>query len=171
MLYFWIILLILLNALWLALVLFALPGNWLIVITTALFAWWRADDGIFSIYTLVVIAVLAFLGELFEFFAAAAGARKAGAGLRGALGAVIGAVTGAVLGTFLIPVPLFDTLLGASIGAGLGAWLFELSAGRQARDSLRFAFGAGLGRFLGSTIKVAIGLLIWLTVAIAAFCP
>jgi len=171
MLYIWIILLILLNTLWLALVLFTLPGNWLIVITTALFAWWRADDGVFSIYTLVAIAVLAFLGELFEFFAGAAGARKAGAGLRGSLGAIIGAVTGAVLGTFLIPVPLFGTLLGASIGAGLGAWLFELSAGRKARESLHFAYVAGLVQFLGSTVKIAIGLVIWLTVTLAAFYP
>ena len=67
MLYLLLILLILLNIIWLALVLFGLPGNWLIVTSTCLFAWWRWDDGVFSIYTLIVIAVLAGLGELFEF--------------------------------------------------------------------------------------------------------
>jgi len=34
MLYLWSVLLILLNALWLVLVVFGLPGNWLIVIST-----------------------------------------------------------------------------------------------------------------------------------------
>ena len=64
MLYFWLILLILLNAVWLVLVLFGLPGNWLIVTSTSLFAWWRWEDGVYSIYTLIVIVVLAGLGEL-----------------------------------------------------------------------------------------------------------
>lgn len=48
MVYVWSILLILLNAVWLALVVFGLPGNWLIVISTYLFAWWRRGDGVCS---------------------------------------------------------------------------------------------------------------------------
>ena len=171
MLYLWAILLILLNAIWLALVPFALPGNWLIVITTSLFAWWRWEDGIFSIYTLLAITVLALLGELFEFFGGMGGAKKAGARFRGSLGALIGAISGAVLGTFLIPVPFLGTVLGSCVGAGLGTWLFELSSGRQIQGSFRLGFGAGLGQFLGTTSKFAIGVLIWFIVAIAAFCP
>ena len=66
--YLLLILLILLNAVWLVLVIFGLPGNWLIVISTALFAWWRWDDGVFSIYTLIILVVLAVLGEVLEFF-------------------------------------------------------------------------------------------------------
>jgi len=171
MLYFWLIVLILLNAVWLATVPFALPGNWLIVITTSLFAWWRWDDGVFSIYTLLVITILALVGELFEFFGGIGGAKRAGAGWRGSLGAIIGAITGAVLGTFFLPVPFLGTLLGACIGAGLGTLAFESFAGRLMRDSLTFSFGAGLGQFLGSTTKIVIGLLVWLIVAIAAFWP
>ena len=148
MLYLWSILLILLNTVWLGMVLFALPGNWLIVISTCLFAWWRADDGVFSIYTLIAIAILALAGELVEFFSGMGGAKKAGAGWRGSLGAIIGAITGAVLATFLLPIPLLGTLLGACVGAGLGAWAFELSAGRQMKDSLASGLGAGLGQFL-----------------------
>jgi hypothetical protein len=41
MIYFLSLLLVLLNAVWLVLVFFALPGNWLIVISTCVFAWWR----------------------------------------------------------------------------------------------------------------------------------
>jgi len=52
MFYFWMTLLLLLNTVWLILVPFALPGNWLIVITTSLFAWWQWENGVFSIFTL-----------------------------------------------------------------------------------------------------------------------
>ena len=171
MLYFWSTILILLNAFWLALVPFALPGNWLIVITTALFAWWHAEDRIFSPYTLVAITALALLGELAEFFGGVVGAKKAGARFSGSLGALIGALTGAVLGTFLIPIPLLGTLLGSCAGAAILACVFELSGGRRVEDSFRLGFGAGIGRFLGTTTKTALGLLIWLIVAVAAFWP
>ena len=171
MLYFWLILLIVLNTVWLATVPLALPGNWLIVITTSLFAWWRIDEGIFSIYTLLCISALALLGELFEFFGGFTGAKKAGAGLRGSLGALIGSITGAVLGTFIIPVPLFGTLIGSGIGAGIGACAFELSRPRKPKQTLHLGLGAGFGQILGASIKIILGGLIWFVVAIAAFWP
>jgi uncharacterized protein YqgC (DUF456 family) len=169
MLYLWSIMLIILNAFWLALVPFALPGNWLIVITTALFAWWHAEDRIFSIYTLVAITALALLGELVEFFGAVAGAKKAGARFLGSLGAIIGAVTGAIIGTFIFPI--LGTLLGSCAGAAIGACVFEVAGGRRMEDTVNLGLGAGLGRFFGTTAKMALGVLIWLIVAVAAFWP
>jgi len=169
MLYLWSILLVLFNAVWLVLVVFGLPGNWLIVISTCLFAWWRWDDGVFSIYTLIAILVLAVLGELVELLAGAGGAKRAGAGWRGSIGALIGAVTGAILGTFLLPIPFLGTLTGACVGAGLGAWGLELAGGRQMQDSVRHGIGAGIGEFLGITTKFILGILIWLIVTVAAF--
>ena len=74
------LILIVLNAVWLALVVFGLPGNWLIVLSTCLFAWWQWDAGVFSIGTLVAIGLLPLLGEGAEFLAGAAGARRSGAG-------------------------------------------------------------------------------------------
>ncbi|HUW20408.1 MAG TPA: DUF456 domain-containing protein [Sedimentisphaerales bacterium] len=171
MLYVWSVMLVVLNGVWLALVGFGLPGNWLIVISTCLFAWWRAEDEVFSIYTLIAITVLAVLGELIEFFGGASGARKAGASWRGSIGAIIGAVAGAIIGTFTIPVALFGTLMGACIGAGLGAWGLELTAGKQMKESIHSGIGAGLGELLGITAKFAIGVLIWVVVAVAVFWP
>jgi uncharacterized protein YqgC (DUF456 family) len=171
MLYLWSIILILLNAVWLLLVFFGLPGNWLIVISTCLFAWWRAEDSVFSIYTLLAITGLAVSGELVEFLAGAGGAKRAGAGWRGSIGALLGAVTGAVIGTILIPIPLLGTLIGACAGAGLGAWGLELAGGRKLQDSVRYGVGAGVGEFLGITSKFIFGALIWLIVAVAAFWP
>lgn len=161
----------LLNAVWLVLVLFGLPGNWLIVISTWLFAWWRWDEGIFSIYTLVAISVLAVVGELFEFFGGMHGAKRAGASWPGSIGALAGAIMGAILGTFLIPILFLGTLLGACIGAGLGAWALEFSRGKKMEQSVRYAVGAGLGEFLGITSKFALGIIIWFVVATAAFWP
>ncbi len=171
MLYLWLTILILLNTVWLALVPFALPGNWLIIITTVLFAWWRAEDGIFSIYTLIAITVLALIGELVEFFGGAVGAKKAGGRLLGSLGAIIGAIAGAVLGTILIPIPLLGTLIGSCAGVAIVAFIFEIFSGRRMKDSIHLGLGAGFGHFLGTTGKITIGLLIWLIVAVAAFWP
>ena len=103
--------LVLLNSAWLGLVVFGLPGNWLIVISTWLFAWWQWDNRVFSIYTLIAIAILAALGELVEFSAGMIGAKKSGASWPGSIAALFGAVTGAVLGTFLFPIPFLGTLL------------------------------------------------------------
>ena len=169
MLYFWIILLIVLNAFWLVFTLFALPGNWLIVITTAVFAWWQRGQEVFSIYTIIVIAVLAFFGEVVEFIAGAGGAKKAGAGWLGAIAAVFGAIFGAITGTFVLP--LFGTILGACLGAGLAATVVELAVGKTPDASIRSGFGASVGHLIGSTVKFAIGVAIWLIVAVAAFLP
>ena len=171
MLYLLLVLLILLNVIWLVLVLFGLPGNWLIVTSTCLFAWWRWEDGVFSIYTLIAIAVLAGLGELFEFLGGMHGAKRAGASRQGSIAALAGAIAGAILGTFMIPVLFLGTVLGACIGAGLGAWAIEVSRGRKMEESVRCGVGAGLGELLGITAKVTVGVIIWLMVAVAAFWP
>lgn len=171
MVYLWSIVLVILNSAWLGLVVFGLPGNWLIVISTGLFAWWRWGDSVFSIYTLIAILVLAVLGELAEFTAGMIGAKKSGASWPGSIAALFGAVTGAVFGTFLIPVPLLGTLLGACLGAGLSVWGIEFSRGKKAEHSLRYAVGAGLGEFFGIISKFALGVVIWFIVAVAAFWP
>ena len=171
MLYLWLIALILLNTVWLALVLVGLPGNWLIVISTCLFAWWRWDEGPFSIYTLVFIVVLAVLGELAEFTAGLIGAKRSGASWLGSIAALFGAVAGAVVGTFVIGIPFLGTIIGACLGAGLGVWALEVSRGKKMEQSVRYGVGAGLGEFFGITSKLLLGIVIWLTVAIAAFWP
>lgn len=171
MLYLWLSTLIILNTAWLGLTIFGLPGNWLIAISTCLFAWWRWDSGVFSIYTLVVVVVLAAMGELVEFTAGMMGARKSGASWPGSIAALFGAIAGAVLGTFAIPIPLFGTLIGACFGAGFGVWGLEFSRGKKMEHSVRYAVGAGLGEFFGITSKLVLGIIIWFTVAIAAFWP
>jgi uncharacterized protein YqgC (DUF456 family) len=169
MLYLWITLLILLNGFWLLLVPLSLPGNWLIVICTALFAWWQREQGVFSIYTLIAITVLAFLGEAIEFLAGAGGAKKAGAGWLGAIAAIFGAILGGIIGTIFLP--LLGTIIGACLGAGGTAAIVELITGKEPDASIRTGFGASVGYLIGSLTKFAIGAAIWLIVAVTAFWP
>jgi uncharacterized protein len=169
MTYVWAAILVLTNALWLGLDLLGLPGNWLMVAGTILVAWLR--PGMFSVWTLVAICSVAAAGEVLELLGAALGARKGGAGRRGAAAALAGGFIGAVAGTFLIPVPVLGSLVGSCAGACLGAWVVELSSGRDFRASAQAGVGAGVGRALGAIVKLAAGILLWLVIAIAAFVP
>jgi uncharacterized protein YqgC (DUF456 family) len=168
MVYLALAMLIVLNAFWLMLVLLTLPGNWLMVVSTCLFAWWRWEDGFFGWPLLVTITILALIGELIEFFAGAGGARKAGSTWKGAAAAIFGAIFGGIAGTFMIPVPLFGTLLGACFGAGILTWVVERMAGKEHDHSVRSGIGAGKGVLIGTLSKFAIGCVIWLLILIAA---
>jgi hypothetical protein len=170
-------LLTVLNAVWLFLVVLGLPGTWLMVASTLLVAWWRHGEGtagsgsMFGTPLLVAIGVLALLGEVLEFLAGVIGSKSTGGSQRGALGALAGALVGGIAGTVLIPLPVVGSLLGACAGAALGALGLELHSGRALRASLWSGVGAGAGRFAGTVIKTAVGALIWVLVAVAAFWP
>ena len=175
MIYLWATLLVLLNTVWLATVVLGLPGTWLIVVSTALVAWWQRGDaasggeGMFSIATLVVIIVLAALAEVVEFFTGVVGSKRAGGTRWGSVGAIVGGVIGAIAATPLIP-PL-GSLIGACVGACLGAWGLELAGGRKMKESVDIGVGAGVGTLVGRVAKLIAGVAIWLIVAIAAFWP
>jgi uncharacterized protein YqgC (DUF456 family) len=167
--YLWAAILVLANTVWLALDLLGLPGNWLMVGGTLLVAW--LQPGMFGLWTLVTIVALAGAGEVLELFSGVWGAQKGGAGRRGSLGAILGGLLGAILGTFLLPVPVFGSLIGACVGACLGAWILELHGGRDSWTSLHAGIGAGVGRALGTVVKLSVGILLWLIITIAAFVP
>lgn len=169
MLYVLLTLLVVTNAAMLLLNLFALPGNWLMIALTALFAWWQSDTSIFSVYTLVAVVVVAIAGEIVEFIAGPGGARKAGSTFRGAFGAIVGMMASAIAGTVIVPIPIVGTIIGGALGACLGTAALELTAGKKLDHSFRVGFGAGLGVLLGTGGKFLIGVLIWLIIALAAF--
>jgi hypothetical protein len=171
MIYLWSILLIIFNGCFLMMNFFALPGNWIMLTLTVAFAWWRWDDGVLSIYTLIAAVLLAVLGEVIEFFSGMGGARKAGSGWAGAIAAIGGAIAGALAGTFLIPVPLIGTLIGACGGGALGTLLIERASGKEMDQSVKSGLGAGVGIFIGTTVKFLLGTLIWMIIAVALFVP
>jgi uncharacterized protein YqgC (DUF456 family) len=149
-----------------ALVLLGLPGTWLLLALAGL-AEWTTPAQLFSGMTVAVVLILAVLGEAWEFFAGSAGAKRAGAGRRGALGALGGGLVGAVLGTFLIPAPVIGTLLGGGLGAFAGAAGLERRGGRDLRESLRIGRAAGVGHALGLAGKLAASVLVWAWVSVS----
>lgn len=164
MVYLWLTLLMLLLVCGWLLTLFALPGNWVMVVATALFAWLVPDADQLGIgWVLVAImAALATLGELLEFAAGALGAARVGGSKRGAIlaifGSMLGGLAGAAIGT---PIPIVGTVVAAVLGAGLGAlagaMLGETWKGQSLEQSWQVGQGAFWGRLLGTFAKTTIG--------------
>ena len=113
------------------LILLGLPGTWLLLMLAGV-AEWITEPRLFGTLTLVSALVLAVAGEVWEAMASSVRARKAGAGRRGSIGALVGGIGGALLATMLIPVPLVGTL----VGGGLGAFANPGVADQLKRDML-----------------------------------
>lgn len=160
-----LIMLILVNTLGIGLVVFQLPGTWLIVAATTGVAWWRQDQGTISVGVLIALVVIALIGEAIEMIAGPAGSAKAGGSKRGAVLAVVGALVGAVLGTPVMPV--IGTIFGACAGAAVGSILGDRWAGRQWSDAKRAAQGAATGRLIGTLVKIGCAVLMWLIALIS----
>ena len=159
------------------LVVLQLPGGWLLlgvalaieycdrwylpVESPQTFAWWLLGASL----------VLLTVGEVIEFTAGMMGAKRGGASRRGAWGALIGGIVGAFvfLPLFIFTGPLAP-LPGAILGTFVGAVIGEMSR-EQATvgGSMRPAWGATLGRVVGTVSKLAIAIGVWMALAIGAF--
>jgi uncharacterized protein len=148
--------------------LFNLPGTWLMVLVTAVLTWWQPDYVQVSWTVLSMAAGLAALGEVLEFVLGAAGSRRAGGSRRAAALAIVGSLVSGILGTAL-PVPIVGTLIGACLGAFAGSLLGDLWAGRPLFLSFEAGWGAAVGRFWGTLSKLAVGGIIVVVLALAAF--
>jgi uncharacterized protein YqgC (DUF456 family) len=126
--------------------LFSLPGNWILLLLTALFAWLVPAEGSRGATwtTVWILLTLAVVGEVIEFAAGDAGAAKRGASRRAVwlslLGAFAGSVGGAIIG---LPIALVGSpiaaLIGGAVGAFLGAYLGESWVGRPHGHSVEVA--------------------------------
>lgn len=137
--------------------LLGLPGLWLMLASSAAYAWatgWNRHVGWQSLAALLVLAIIA---EIVEFAAGSAGAKKAGGSVRGMIGAVIGGLLGGFFLTFLVPVPILGTIVGVCVGTFLGAWAVELLVGKEMDQSLKIGVGAAKGRLVGTLLKSMFG--------------
>jgi uncharacterized protein len=148
--------------------LFNLPGTWLMVLVTAVLKWWQPGYVRVSWTVLGVAAGLAVLGDVLEFVLGAAGSRRAGGSTRAGALAIVGSLVGGIVGTAL-PVPIVGTLIGACLGAFIGSLIGDLWAGRPLFPSFEAGWGAAVGRFWGTVSKLAIGAVIVVVLALAAF--
>ena len=170
----------LLGAACVASIIFSLPGAWIMLGIALVIEWldqfWRVPDAAgrtqtFEWWLLGVCLGLALLGELIELVAGAAGAKRGGGGRRGMIGALIGGILGAIILTSFIPIPVVGTLIGAVIGTFVGAVIGEVT-GPQAKTvagSMKPALGATIGRVLGTAGKMAVAIVMWLALSVAAF--
>lgn len=149
--------------------LLGLPGLWLMLASAAAYAWATRWDyvGWPSLLTLLVLAIIA---EVVEFLAGSAGAKKAGGGVRGMIGAVVGGLLGGFFLTFLVPIPILGTIVGVCVGTFLGAWGVELMVGKEMDQSVQIGIGAAKGRLVGTLLKTLFGVTM-LIVAMVASIP
>jgi len=168
MVYVYAVVLTLVNLLCWVGILFGLPGTWFMVLFPVLLKWWQPDQYMVSWTVLGVAVGLAVLGEVLDLVLGAAGSRRTGGTTRGAVLALAGSIVGGLMGIAL-PVPLVGPLLGACLGAFVGALFGNLWAGRTLFQSFVAGRGAAIGQFWGTVAKLAIGAIIAVVLAIAAF--
>ena len=170
----WAVLLLLVLLVGWAVALVGMPGNWLNVGATAIYAQLVPAESSLSIgWRVVAVAVvLAILGELVELAAASLGTARAGGSRRGAVLALAGSMVGAVVGVVVgLPIPLVGPVAAALVFGGLGAlagaMIGEQWKGRTLGESWEVGKAAFWGRLLGTTGKVMIGSVIVVVVAVA----
>jgi uncharacterized protein YqgC (DUF456 family) len=164
--YLWVLLLALGNSgAWLGNVV-SLPGNWLIVVFTAVYAYFLPEGEGRGIGWLTVgfLFALAVIGEVIEFAAGAAVAGQRGGSRRGMALAVVGTVAGSLIGaivSFPIPVigPVVGALLGGALGAYGGAVAGEMWKGKTFDEGAYVGEGAAIGKLLGTAGKLCVGAL------------
>lgn len=156
--------------------LITLPGNWILLAFTILYAYFLPAEYYprVSWTVVIVVAVLALLGELIEFLAGAAGAAKQGGSKLGIflslVGAFLGSLGGAISFSFI---PVLGTMIGAVLGGALGAfggaWLGEHNSQKTREERFEIGKGAFIGRILGTVGKLAMGVIMLVVVTIDSF--
>jgi uncharacterized protein YqgC (DUF456 family) len=173
----------LLGIVCIALVIIQMPGTWIMLALAVLIEFLdryyltTPDQQTFGWVVLGICLGLALIGEALEFAASVLGAKHGGASRAGMIGSLIGGVVGALmLAAPFSVVPVIGTiggaLMGAVAGTFIGAVIGEIGvAQRKVKESARPAFGASVGRVVGTMSKMGIAMALWIVLSVAAFWP
>ena len=134
---------------------FGLPANWLLLGLVALWKLVHPATDSMNIWFWIMMVGIGLVGEALEMGMQIVKAKRYGSSSSGTFAGMIGAIAGAIL-----LAPLFfglGALIGALAGAWVGCFLMESLKGRPAREALDAAFGAMVGRFLGTVCKCGAG--------------
>ena len=139
-----------------------LPGLWLLgAVLFGVALWGRIS------WTFALIGVVAAgLAELGEFLVLRSLGKKYGASRKAFWGAVLGGMAGLFVG---VPIPLVGSLLTAFLGTFVGAGLVTFFETRSLARSATVGWGVLLARTLAVGLKVAVGMVILGSTAIALF--
>jgi uncharacterized protein YqgC (DUF456 family) len=159
---YYVVLLIVLVA-GLGLIVFNMPGLWLMAATAAVYALATGPEHYLWPWSLLIILGLCLLAEVLEFVARAGGSAKAGGSKRATILGIVGGIVGGIV--LSIPVPILGTIAGVCIGAFAGAMLGQLTKHQDLEHSTRVGFGAAKGTLVGILLKLVIGCVIFLFAA------
>lgn len=150
----------------LAIILMNFPGLWLMAAAAGLYAVITPEH---YLWPWGIVTVLAFcvLGEVMELIVRAGGAKKAGGSRRAMWLGLLGGLLGGIL--LSIPVPVIGTVAGVCIGAFAGAMIGQLTVHNDFEHSARVGFGAAKGTLLGILVKLCVGFVLLIVVAVKAF--
>lgn len=149
----------------LALIPLGLPGLWVMALAVVGYGWLTSFRAI-GVATIAIVVGLALLGEILEGWVGFGLARRFGGSHRAGWGALIGGLVGAVAG---VPVPIIGSVIGAFVGSFIGAAAFEYSWSGAPGTAVRAGWGAVLGRAAAAAAKIALGIVIAVLAAFAAF--
>ena len=160
-----LIVLVLCILLGFALVLFGLPGTYVIVIGALLYNLiaWSVE---ISWGTTAVLLVLALIGELFDVIASGIAVKKYGSSFTGMIGAVIGGIVGSIVG---VPIPVIGSVIGLFLGGFIGAFVFELIRYRNMKKAWNAGVGSFVGRITSIFIKIVLALIMVLIIMAAVW--
>ena len=134
---------------------FGLPANWVLLGLVALWKVVHPGATSMDMWFWIMMVGIAVVGEALEMGMQILKAKRYGSSSSGTFAGMIGAIAGAIL-----LAPLFfgiGALVGALVGAWLGCFVVERLKGRPLREALDAAFGAMMGRFLGTVCKCGAG--------------
>jgi len=149
----------------LALVPLGLPGLWVMALGVIGYGWLTSFRTL-GVATIAVVLGLALLGEVLEAWMGFGLARRYGGSHRAGWGALIGELAGAFVG---VPLPIIGSVIGAFLGSFIGAAAFEYSWSGARGTAVRAGWGAVLGRAAAAAAKIALGIVIAVLAAFAAF--
>ncbi|MFQ5429134.1 MAG: DUF456 domain-containing protein [Phycisphaerae bacterium] len=152
--YLLLALLLLLALVGVALVVFQLPGTWLILAAAVGYDWYYDWNRLGWVW-LLALGLVAVAAEVADTLAGLVAARRAGASRRAALGALAGGFLGMVLLSIPIPIPGLGAVVGGLLGCFAGAFIAEWSLNRKLADGARIGLFATLGKVVGLVAKTA----------------
>ena len=135
-------------------ILFGLPGTFIILAGTVIYAWLTGWT-IITATTVVVVLLMTIVAEGLEFMFGVYGAQQYGASRLAMVGAVVGGIVGAIVGASV----LFGlgAIPGAFLGAFAGAYVVEYYRERGLEQAMQSGKGAFWGRVAGTVVKGSLG--------------